>query len=87
MFRIKVTRSLSAENPEGYRPPEIHTASNYLTVLFQSDFSVAADGWKMNWAADNSGCGNQVFHQTDGEIKELVIEQKKLLVFENLSIT
>ena len=29
----------------------------------------------MNWAADNSGCGNQVFHQTDGEIKDMVIEK------------
>ena len=30
-----------------YRPPDIHTASNYLTILFQSDFSVSTAGWKL----------------------------------------
>ena len=45
----------------------------------------------MNWAADNSGCGNQVFHQTDGEIKDMVIEKfatlclRKIVDNQNLS--
>jgi len=34
-------------NDPNYRPPDIHTASNYLTILFQSDFSVATAGWKL----------------------------------------
>ena len=42
-------------------PPDVHTANNFLTILFESDHSVAQDGWKLTWAADNSGCGNQVY--------------------------
>mgnify|MGYP000018708000 CR=1 FL=1 len=52
-------------------PPtlDIHTANNYLTILFISDHSVASSGWKLTWSADNSGCGNQQIHATEGQIQ------------------
>jgi cubilin len=52
------------------QPPsaDVHTANNYLTILFETDQSIANSGWQLSWSADNSGCGNQIIHATNGQL-------------------
>ncbi|CBY40558.1 unnamed protein product, partial [Oikopleura dioica] len=47
----------------------IHTSSNYLTILFTTDFSISHGGFVINWMTDNSGCGNQLIHSESGSIQ------------------
>ena len=42
-------------------PGDFTAESNYVTILFQSDYSVPEDGWSLKWEADASG--KLVFYQ------------------------
>nr|XP_039268068.1 cubilin-like [Styela clava] len=50
------------------KPTDYTAGSNTITILFQSDYSVPEDGWRVEWSADMSGCGNVIIHKQSGEI-------------------
>ncbi|CAK8682879.1 unnamed protein product [Clavelina lepadiformis] len=47
-------------------PTEFQSGGNSVTILFQSDYSVAGVGWRVEWSEDNSGCGNVIYHDPVG---------------------
>ena len=57
------------------------TSNNAMTVILKTDRAGQKHGFLMDWKSQGPGCGNQLIHADDGEIKSEGFDQVRHKIY------